>query len=117
MKISEYSFSYMFKYSERPGTLAARRYKDDVAEEVKSRRLQQIIDLQQQLSIESNRKDIGLTFEVLVEGPSRKSEEQFCGRNSQNKMIVFPKLNAKPGDYVQVRVNSCTAATLIGEIV
>lgn len=118
MEYSQYDYSYMFFYSERPGTLAQRRYKDDVPEDVKKRRLQEIIELQNKLSLESNRRDIGKTFEVLIEGNSKKSDEYWCGRNSQNKMIIFPKntLPLQKGDYVQVRVNDCTQATLFGEI-
>jgi tRNA-2-methylthio-N6-dimethylallyladenosine synthase len=112
-----YTMNFMFKYSERPGTLAARKFEDDIPEEVKSRRLQEIISLQAELSMKSNEKDIGRIFKVLVEGPSRKSDEHFCGRNSQNKMIVFPKASAKAGDYVWVKVHHCTQATLLGELV
>lgn len=112
-----YDYAYMFKYSERPDTLAARKYKDNVPEEVKSSRLQQIIDLQQKLSLKSNKADIGKTFEVLVESISRKSGEELAGRNSQNKVVVFPKGSYKPGDYVNVKVDSCTTATLKGKIV
>lgn len=112
-----YTFAFMFKYSERPGTLAARKYPDDVPEEVKSRRLQEIIQLQNQQSLLSNQADVGKVFEVLVEGPSKKSADHFCGRNSQNKMIVFPRGQVAKGDYVQVKVVSCTQATLLGELV
>lgn len=112
-----YDSAFMFKYSERPGTFAARHYKDDVPEEVKVARLTEIINLQNELSRESNLRDIGKTFEVLVEGYSKRSREQMCGRSSQNKMIVFPKGNARPGDYVMVRVCEASSATLIGEIV
>ena len=117
MEYSRYSMSYMFFYSERPGTPAARKLVDDVPEEVKKRRLQEIIAMQQNLSEAHNRLDVGKTFEVLIEGDSRKSPTDFKGRNSQNKMIVFPKkAGYKPGDYVQVRVHESTSATLIGEI-
>lgn len=112
-----YDSAFMFKYSERPGTFAARHYKDDVPEEVKVARLTEIINLQNELSRESNLRDIGKTFEVLVEGYSKRSREQMCGRSSQNKMIVFPKGNARPGDFVMVRVHEASSATLIGEIV
>lgn len=112
-----YTFAFMFKYSERPGTLAARKYPDDVPEEVKSRRLQEIIQLQNRQSLLSNQADVGKVFEVLVEGPSKKSADHFCGRNSQNKMIVFPRGQVAKGDYVQVKVVSCTQATLLGELV
>lgn len=114
MRLARYSMSFMFAYSERPGTLAARKYPDDIPPEVKNRRLQEIIALQSELSLIDNRADIGQVFEVLVEGPSRKSNEQMCGRNSQNKMCVFDGLGASPGDYVHVRIDSCTQATLIG---
>ena len=112
-----YDSAFMFKYSERPGTFAARHYADDVPEEEKIRRLNEIIALQNELSLESNRRDIGKTFEVLVEGYSKRSREQMCGRSQQNKMIVFPKGNAKPGDLVMVRVTDASSATLLGEIV
>jgi tRNA-2-methylthio-N6-dimethylallyladenosine synthase len=109
--------AFMFKYSERPGTFAARHYKDDVPEEVKIARLTEIINLQNELSRESNLRDVGKTFEVLVEGYSKRSREQMCGRSSQNKMIVFPKGNAHPGDLIRVRVHEASSATLLGEIV
>jgi tRNA-2-methylthio-N6-dimethylallyladenosine synthase len=119
MQQSRYDFSYMFAYSERPGTLAARRFKDDVPDEVKKRRLKEIIELQNMLSLESNRRDIGKTFIVLTEGDSKKSETDWMGRNSQNKVIVFPKRlpDLKKGDYVKVKVTGCTQATLIGEMI
>ncbi|MBR3026585.1 MAG: tRNA (N6-isopentenyl adenosine(37)-C2)-methylthiotransferase MiaB [Bacteroidales bacterium] len=112
-----YDSAFMFKYSERPGTFAARHYADDVPEEEKIRRLKEIIALQNELSLESNRRDIGKTFEVLVEGYSKRSREQMCGRSQQNKMIVFPKGDAKPGDLVMVRVTDASSATLLGELV
>ena len=111
-----YDSAFMFKYSERPGTFAARHYADDVPEEEKIRRLNEIIALQNELSLESNRRDIGKTFEVLVEGYSKRSREQMCGRSQQNKMIVFPKGNAKPGDLVVVKVTDASSATLLGEL-
>jgi tRNA-2-methylthio-N6-dimethylallyladenosine synthase len=116
MKHSLYDLSYMFFYSERPGTLAQRRYKDDVPLEVKKRRLQEIVELQNRLSLESNKKDLGKTFEVLIEGESKRSESDWMGRTSQNKVIVFPKENVelKKGDYVNVKVADCTKATLLG---
>ncbi len=119
MHSSAYDMSYMFFYSERPGTLAARRYKDDVPEEVKKKRLKEIVELQNTLSYESNKKDVGKIFKVLIEGDSKKSNSEWKGRNSQNKMIVFPKENYdyKKGDYVFVKVNDFTQATLIGEVV
>jgi tRNA-2-methylthio-N6-dimethylallyladenosine synthase len=118
MDYSKYDMSYMFYYSERPGTLAARRYSDDVPLELKKKRLEEIVALQNRLSLESNRKDIGKTFKVLIEGNSKKSEREWMGRTSQNKVLVFPKLGhkANKGDYVFVRVNECTGATLKGEI-
>jgi tRNA-2-methylthio-N6-dimethylallyladenosine synthase len=117
MEIVKYDFAYMFKYSERPKTLAERKYKDDIPEEVKSRRLQEIIDLQGRLSLESHKQDVGKVHEVLVENYSKKSKEHLSGRNSQNKTVVFPKENYKPGDFVMVKISSCTQATLIGEAV
>jgi tRNA-2-methylthio-N6-dimethylallyladenosine synthase len=119
MKYSRYDFSYMFFYSERPGTLAQRRYKDDVPEDIKKRRLQEIVEVQNKLSLESNKNDIGKIFKVLIEGDSRKNEAEWKGRNSQNKVIVFPKENHSysKGDYVEVKVTGCTQATLLGEIV
>ncbi|HMR44526.1 MAG TPA: TRAM domain-containing protein, partial [Saprospiraceae bacterium] len=117
IEFAKYSMSYMFAYSERPGTMAARKYADDIPDEVKKRRLNEIIRLQNQVSFQHNKNDIGKTFEVLIEGDSKKSEAEFKGRNSQNKMIVFPKKpGLKPGDYVQVKVKEATSATLIGEI-
>ena len=112
-----YDSAFMFKYSERPGTYAARHYEDDVPEEEKIRRLNEIIALQNELSLESNKRDIGKIFEVLVEGYSKRSREQLCGRTQQNKMIVFPKGEAKAGDFVMVRVIEASSATLIGELV
>lgn len=119
MDYSKYDYSYMFFYSERPGTLAARRYADDVPDEVKKRRLQEIVDKQYQLSLESNQRDVGKTFKVLIEGESKKSDLEWMGRNSQNKVIVFPKeqYDLKKGDYVNVHVHSCNKATLMGKIV
>ena len=118
MEYAKYDMSYMFFYSERPGTLAQRRYKDDIPEEVKKRRLQEIVELQGKLSHESNKRDLGKTFKVLIENTSKKKETDWMGRSSQNKVIVFPKGNKehKPGDYVWVKVNECTQATLIGEM-
>jgi tRNA-2-methylthio-N6-dimethylallyladenosine synthase len=108
----------MFFYSERPGTLAQRRYKDDIPEEIKKKRLQEIVEVQNRLSLQSNKKDIGKTFEVLIEGNSKRSDKQWAGRTSQNKVIVFSKQNneLKKGDYVTVKVMDCTQATLLGEI-
>ncbi len=109
--------SYMYYYSERPGTLAARKYEDDVALKVKKRRLAEVIEIQAKVSLADNMNDVGKTFEVLIEGDSKKSKEHFKGRNSQYKTIVFPKsANLKPGDYVSVTVNSVTSGTLLGAI-
>ena len=114
-----YDMSYMFFYSERPGTLAQRRYKDDIPESVKKKRLEEIVKLQNRLSLISNQSDIGKTFKVLIEGDSKKSEADWMGRNTQNKVVVFSKngFNYKKGDYVHVKVTSCTGATLLGELV
>ncbi len=117
MEYVNYDFAYMFKYSERPDTAAAKRYPDDVSEVEKSRRLQEIIDLQSKLSLSRNKLDVGKTFEVLVEGFSKRSEEHLSGRTSQGKVVVFPKENAKIGDYVNVTVYDCTGGTLKGKIV
>ena len=119
MEYSAYDMSYMFFYSERPGTLAARRYKDDIPDDIKKRRLQEIVELQNRLSLESNQRDVGKTFKVLIEGDSKKSTSEWKGRSSHNKMIVFPKTNnpLKPGDYVNVHVKECTQATLLGQII
>jgi len=115
---ANFSMSYMFFYSERPGTLAARKYADDIPEDVKKRRLSEIIRLQSAISLRHNQADIGKTCEVLIEGNSRKSDQDFCGRNSQNKMVVFPKKDGlKPGDYVLVKVKDVTSATLLGNII
>jgi tRNA-2-methylthio-N6-dimethylallyladenosine synthase len=115
---ANYSMSYMFCYSERPGTLAARKFADDVPEAVKKRRLQEIVRLQNQVSFRHNKADVGKTFKVLVEGNSKRSDQEFKGRNTQNKMLVFPKQKGcKPGDYVWVKVKDATSATLIGEVV
>lgn len=114
MEIVGYDYAFMFKYSERPNTIAAKKYSDDVSEEDKSRRLDEIISMQQKLSLASNKKDIGKVFEVLVEGVSKRSDTQLYGRNSQNKVVVFPRSSHKPGDYVRVLVEDCTPATLRG---
>ena len=112
-----YDFAYMFKYSERPGTFAQRNLGDDIPEDVKTHRLTEIIDLQNKLSEESNKRDIGKEFEILVECTSKRSEEQLSGRTSQNKMVVFDRHNFKVGDYVKVRITGCSSATLFGEVV
>lgn len=120
MEYSGFDFSYMFFYSERPGTLAARRYQDDVPETIKKRRLQEIVEKQNQLSLQSNQRDLGKVFTVLIEGDSKKNNKEWKGRSSQNKVIVFPKsttLSINKGSYVQVRVTECTQATLRGVLV
>ena len=109
-----YDYAYMFKYSVREGTMAAKKFEDDVPDEVKSRRLEEIIALQQELSYQSNLKDVGKSFEILVEGVSKRSDKQLFGRNSQNKVIIFDRGNHQKGDYVTVTVTDCTAATLLG---
>ena len=113
----KFDFAYMFFYSERPKTLAQRKYEDDIPLKIKKARLQEVIDLQREHSLESNKRQIGNVVKVLVEGPSKKSNDFFCGRNSENMMIVFPRENVKKGDYILVRINDCTAATLKGKIV
>jgi tRNA-2-methylthio-N6-dimethylallyladenosine synthase len=117
MEWAGFDFAYMFKYSERPGTRAARKLKDDVAEEVKTRRLNEIITLQNRLSGTSKKNDVGKIVEVLPEGASKRSSDHLSGRSSQNKVVVFPKGNHKKGEYVRVYVESCTSATLIGTVV
>ncbi len=112
-----FDFAYMFKYSERPGTKAARKYKDDVPEDVKSDRLAGMIAVQNRLSAKSKKLDVGKTFEVLVEGKSKRSEEFLSGRTSQNKVVVFPGQNHTSGEYVNVSIERCTSATLIGRCV
>jgi tRNA-2-methylthio-N6-dimethylallyladenosine synthase len=112
-----FDFAYMFKYSERPKTLAERRFEDDVPEETKSRRLNEIIDKQLKFSLKSNQNQIGQTQKILVEGYSKRSEEFMSGRNSQNAVVVFPKENAQKGRYVYVKIEDCTSATLMGKIV
>jgi len=119
IEYSKFDMSYMYFYSERPGTLAARRFKDDVPLEVKKRRLDEIVKLQNALSHQSNHLDIGKTFKVLIEGNSKKSQNDWAGRSSQNKVIVFPKGSheLRKGDYIHVKVNNATGATLLGEII
>ena len=112
-----YDFAYMFKYSERPGTFAQRNLGDDIPEDVKTRRLTEIIDLQNKLSEESNKRDIGKEFEILVECTSKRSDAQLSGRTSQNKMVVFDRHDFKVGDYVRVRITGCSSATLFGEVI
>lgn len=117
MREVKYDFAYMFYYSERPKTLAARKYEDNVPIEEKKRRLNEIIDLQMEHSLISNKRAVGKVHKVLIEGNSKRSSEHQCGRNTQNVMCVFPKKGHNRGDYVHVKVTECTAATLIGEIV
>ena len=110
-----YEFAYMFKYSERPGTFAHEHLPDDVPDEVKTRRLSEIIALQNELSEASNRRDVGREFEVLVEGRSKRSDAQLSGRTSQNKVVVFDRGGHGVGEYVRVRITGCSSATLFGE--
>ena len=117
MDLVEYDFAYMFKYSERPKTLAERRYEDDIPEDVKGRRLNEIIEKQLAHSLKSNQKQIGTIQKVLIEGFSKRSEEHLCGRTGRNSMVVFPKGTHQKAQYVMVRIDSCTSATLMGEVV
>lgn len=117
MEYVKYDFGFMFAYSERPGTLAERKMEDDVPEETKKRRLREIIDLQQKHGLLRTQQHVGKVEEVLIEGPSKKSDAHWMGRNSQNTVVVFPKENYKIGDFVDVKINECTSATLIGEAV
>ena len=115
MREVKYDFGYMFKYSERPGTFAAKKFEDNVDEEVKKVRLQEIIDLQQSHSKFRTKQYVGKTVEVLIEKESKKSNSHWAGRNEQNTVVVFPKKSHKIGDFVNVKINDCTSATLIGE--
>ena len=117
MKWVGFDLSYMFKYSERPGTYASKHLADDIPEDVKTRRLQEIIELQGTLSQQSNQADIGKTFEVLAEGTSKKSREELFGRTSQNKVVVFPRGDHRAGELIMVRITGATQATLIGELI
>ena len=117
MREARFDLAFMFKYSERPGTVAARRLPDDVPEEVKIRRLNEIIALQSEIAKESNHNDIGKVYEVLVEGFSKRSKEQMSGRTSQNKMVVFPREGRHIGEFVKVKILSSTSATLIAEVI
>jgi len=117
MDICSYDMAYMFMYSERPGTLAARRYTDDVPPEVKKRRLQEIVEKERMHALKNMQKEVGKVRTVLIEGPSKRSEQDLCGRTDQNKMVVFPKKHYRKGQYVNVRITGCTAATLLGEVV
>ena len=117
MEWAGYDFAYMFKYSERPGTKAARKLKDDVPDDVKTRRLNEIIALQNKLSARSKKQDVGRVFEVLIEDRSKRSESRLSGRTSQNKVAVFPAEGRKKGEYVNVKIEGCTPATLLGKII
>jgi tRNA-2-methylthio-N6-dimethylallyladenosine synthase len=117
MEYVKYDFGFMFMYSERPGTLAARKLEDDVPEEVKKRRLTEIVDLQQKHSAFHTQKMVGQTVEVLIEKESRKSDQHWSGRTPQNTVAVFPKEHYKPGDFVMVKITDCTTATLLGEAI
>ena len=117
MEYVKYDLAYMFFYSERPGTLAARKYEDDIPLETKKRRLQEVIALQSKHAKFRNNQSLGKTYKVLIERTSKRSEDHLCGRTDQNKMVVFPKANNKPGEYVHVKITDCTSATLIGELV
>ncbi len=117
MDYCKYDLAYMYYYSERPGTLAARKFEDDVPLEIKKRRLQELVDLHRIHSLESMKRDVGKIFKVLIEGISKKNEEEFYGRNDQNKVVVFPKMNFNKGEYVMVKIHSCTAGTLLGKAI
>jgi tRNA-2-methylthio-N6-dimethylallyladenosine synthase len=117
MEWAGFDFAYMFKYSERPGTKAARKLKDDVSETIKSERLSEMIALQNRLSIKSKKSDIGMVFDILIEGFSKRSAEYLSGRTSQNKVAVFPGGEFKKGEYVRVLIERCTSATLIGKCI
>ncbi|WP_212003124.1 tRNA (N6-isopentenyl adenosine(37)-C2)-methylthiotransferase MiaB [Chitinophaga sp. HK235] len=117
MRFAFYDLAYMYFYSERPGTLAARRYQDDIPEDVKKRRLAEVVELHRQQAEINMKNDVGKTFKVLVEGTSKRSDEHLFGRNDQNKVVVFPRENFKKGEYVMVKVDSCTSGTLIGKAV
>ena len=115
MDYVQYDFGYMFMYSERPNTAAQKRLVDDVPEEVKKRRLSEIIAKQNEHSLIRNKRHIGKVQEVLIEGNSKRSDEQWYGRNSQNAVVIFDKKDEKPGDYVMVEIEDCTTATLFGK--
>jgi tRNA-2-methylthio-N6-dimethylallyladenosine synthase len=117
MDIVQYDFAYMFKYSERPKTLAERKFEDDVPEDVKGRRLNEVIEKQLSHALKSNQRQIGTVQKVLIEGLSKRSEEHLCGRTGRNSMVVFPRLEYQKGQYVMVRIDYCTSATLLGEAV
>ena len=117
MEYCKYDLAYMYFYSERPGTLAARKYEDDITLEVKKRRLQELVALHRIHSLESMQKEVGKVFKVLIEGDSKKNDQEYYGRNDQNKVVVFPKLHFKKGEYAMVKINECTAGTLIGQAI
>ncbi len=117
MHYSNYDLAYMFAYSERPGTLAARRYQDDVPNDVKQQRLNEIIELHRKQSLEINKAQVGSIHKVLVEGPSKKNKEEYCGRTDTNKMVIFPKQNAEKNTYVTVQITDYTSGTLRGVII
>ena len=117
MEWAAFDYAYMFNYSERPDTLAAKKYLDNIPAGIKERRLNEVIQLQHKLSWQSNNKDLHKTYEVLIEGASKRSSGEFAGRTSQNKVVVFPKQDHLPGDYISVRIERFTSATLIGEVV
>lgn len=110
-----YDYAFMFNYSQRPNTIAEKKFVDDIPQEEKSRRLDEIIVKQRELSFLSNKRDLGMEYEVLVEGRSKKNKEELFGRTSQNKVVIFKKEDLKLGQYIRVRINDCTSGTLIGE--
>ena len=114
MEACRYDLAYLYFYSERPGTLAARRFEDDVPLETKKRRLQELVDLYRSHSLQSMKRDVGKTFTVLVEGTSKKNENELYGRADNNKVVVFPKQHYQKANYVQVKITDCTAGTLLG---
>ena len=116
MDYVQYDFSYMFFYSERPGTLAAKNYPDDIPLEIKKRRLQEIITKQNEISLHRNQLDLGKVFKVLIEGKSKRSDEHLQGRTSSNKVVVFKDDKHMKGQYVTVTINDCTSATLLGDL-
>ena len=117
MEWSKFDFSYMYTYSERPGTPAAKKFEDDVPEEVKKRRLQEIIAVQHKMSHQKNQDRVGMVCEVLIEGNSKKSDQDWMGRNDTNNVVVFPKGNYQIGDLVKVKITRSTTTTLIGEAI
>lgn len=119
MRYAKYDYAYMYFYSERPGTLAQKRYTDDIPLEIKKRRLHEVVEVQNKLSLESNLRDIGKTFNILIEGDSKKSDQDWAGRSSHGKVFVFPKENyiLKKGDYVMVEATECTQGTILGKII